>query len=250
MFRPRLIPVLLLKGTTLVKSRRFGEFRYIGDPINAVRLFNEMKADELFFFDIAATREGRPPPPELLTAIGEEANMPFGVGGGIRTLEHIRKVIAAGAEKAVLGTIAAENPGFVKAASDEFGTSTITVCMDVLAAPRGEYRVCVRNGSVPTRFPPDDFARLMEDSGAGEIVVQSVDRDGMLNGYDLALIAAVSRAVSIPVVALGGAATLEHARAARQEGHASALAAGSMFVFQGPGRGVLISYPERAEIPF
>ena len=250
MFRPRLIPVLLLNGKTLVKSRRFQDYRYIGDPINAVRLFNDMKADELAFFDILATKENRSASLELVRSIGEEASMPFAVGGGIKSLEDVRDVIGAGAEKVVINTAAAENPDFIRQASGAFGASTIVVCMDVKKTSLGEDRVWTRNGGKPTRYSPADFAGLMEEKGAGEIVVQSIERDGMMDGYDIDLIQRISRAVSIPVIALGGAGNLQHMREAYLEGHASALAAGSMFVFQGPKCGVLINYPERAEIPF
>ncbi|MEK7691768.1 MAG: HisA/HisF-related TIM barrel protein, partial [Bdellovibrionota bacterium] len=141
MFRPRVIPVLLLSGRTLVKSRQFQDFRYIGDPINAVRLFNEMKADELAFLDILATKENRPPSLELVKGIGEEASMPFAVGGGIRTIEDVRRVIGAGAEKVIINTAAVENPDFIKQASETFGASTIVVCLDVKRTPSGEERV-------------------------------------------------------------------------------------------------------------
>lgn len=250
MFRPRLIPVLLLNGKTLVKSRQFQDYHYIGDPINAVRLFNDLKADELAFFDILATRESRAASLELVKNIGEQANMPFAVGGGLRSLEDIRAVIGAGAEKVVINSAAVENPDFIRQACDSFGASTIVVCMDVKKTSSGEERVWTRNGERCSQYRPEEFAKLMEEKGAGEIVVQSIERDGMMNGYDIDLIKKISVAVSIPVICLGGAGSLEHMKQAYIEGHASALAAGSLFVFQGPKRGVLINYPERAEIPF
>lgn len=250
MFKPRIIPVLLLDGRTLVKSRQFKDCRYIGDPINAVRLFNDLKADELAFFDILATKENRGPSLELVKRIGEQANMPFAVGGGIRSLEDIRALIGAGAEKVVINTAAAENPGFILQASSVFGATTIVVCMDVKKDSSGEERVWTRNGVQAVRYRPEEYAELMEEQGAGEIVIQSIERDGMMNGYDVDLIRRISTAVSIPVISLGGAGSLEHMKEAYVEGHASALAAGSMFVFQGPKRGVLINYPEKADIPF
>ena len=250
MFRPRVIPVLLLKGSTLVKSRQFRDHRYIGDPINAVRLFNDMKADELAFFDILATRDGRGPSIDLIKSIGEEANMPFAVGGGIRTVADIQSIIGAGAEKVVIGTAAATDPGFIRQASQAFGASTIAVCIDVRRDASEGNRVWIRNAEETTQYLPTEFARLMEDAGVGELIVQSVERDGMMTGYDIALVGSISRAVSVPVIALGGAGTLDDMRQARNEGHASALAAGSMFVYHGLKKGVLISYPEKAEIPF
>lgn len=250
MFRPRVIPVLLLKGSTLVKSRQFRDHRYIGDPINAVRLFNDMRADELAFLDILATSEGRLASIDLIRDIGEEANMPFAVGGGIRTLADIQSVIGAGAEKVVIGTAAVNTPDFVREASRAFGASTIAVCIDAKSDASGGNRVWVRNAQQSTTLLPTEFARQMEQAGAGELVVQAVERDGMMSGYDIDLVKSISEAVSIPVVALGGAGTFEHMRQARNEGHASALAAGSMFVFHGPKNGVLINYPEKSEMTF
>lgn len=250
MFRPRVIPVLLLKGSTLVKSRQFRDHRYIGDPLNAVRLFNDMRADELAFLDILATSEGRQASIDLVRNIGEEANMPFAVGGGIRTLVDIQNVIGAGAEKVIIGTAAVNTPDFIHQASRAFGASTIAVCIDVKSHASGENRVWVRNATQASTLLPREFARQMEEAGAGELVVQAVERDGMMSGYDIGLVRSISEAVSIPVVALGGAGTFEHMRQARSEGRASALAAGSMFVFQGPKSGVLINYPEKSEMTF
>lgn len=250
MFKPRVIPVLLLNGRTLVKSTKFKEFQYIGDPINAVRLFNEFKADELAFFDILANKESRSISVDLVKDIGEQADMPFAVGGGIKSLDDIRGIIAAGAEKVVINTAAVENPDFVRQASDAFGASTIVACLDIMDLPSGEARVWSRNGSRPSMHHPVQFARLMEEKGAGEIVVQSIERDGTMSGYDIEMIAAISKAVSIPVICLGGAGNLKHLERAYSEGHASALAAGSLFVFQGPKRGVLINYPEKSDLSF
>lgn len=250
MFKPRLIPVLLLSGQTLVKSRQFKDNRYIGDPINAVRLFNDLKADELAFLDILATKENRGPSLELVKKIGEQANMPFAVGGGIRSLKEIRAVIGAGAEKVVINTAAADDPEFIRRASDTFGATTIVVCMDVKKDPSGDERVWTRGGLQASPYRPEEFAKLIDEQGAGEIVVQSIERDGMMKGYDIDLIRRISGAVSIPVISLGGAGSLEHMKDAYIEGRSTALAAGSMFVFHGSKRGVLINYPERAELPF
>lgn len=250
MFKPRVIPVLLLKGNVLHKSRRFKDFSYIGDPINAVRIFNDLKADELVFLDIMATKERRLVSLDLVKDIGEEANMPFAVGGGIRTVDDIRKVIGAGAEKVVIGSAAAADPDFVRRAAEAFGSSTVVVCIDVKRTFFGGAKVWTVNASRSTDYAPEDFARLMEEKGAGELIIQSVANDGMMGGYDLALTNSVSSAVSVPVIALGGAGEFGHMRQARNEGHASALAAGSMFVFQGRQKGVLINYPDRKEIVF
>ena len=250
MFRPRVIPVLLLRNDGLVKTVGFGKQRYIGDPINAVRIFNDLRADELIFLDILATRERRLISLDFVRDVGEEANMPFAVGGGIRSLAHIRSILSAGAEKVVINSFAAENPDFIAEAADSFGSSTITVCIDVKKKWRGAARTWTAGGTRATSYAPEEFAKLAEEKGAGEIIVQSIQRDGTMEGYDLELVGRVSQAVTIPVVALGGAGGLDDLERAYRETHASGLAAGSMFVYHGPKRGVLINYPDRDEIQF
>lgn len=248
MFRPRVIPVLLLQGNALVKTKKFRSPIYIGDPINAVRIFNELKADELVFLDISASRERRTVPLNLVQRVGEESNMPFSVGGGIGTLEEIRRIMGAGAEKVILNTHAVTNPRLIEAAARAFGSSTIAVCMDVKGDLLGRVRTWVLGGTRSTGYSPERYARQVEQSGAGEIIVQSITRDGMMEGYDLHLIRRIADCVTIPVVALGGAGTPAHLRQAYVEGHATGLAAGSLFVFQGAKRGVLLNYPDRSEL--
>lgn len=250
MFRPRVIPVLLFRNGGLVKTEAFGKQRYIGDPINAVRIFNDLRADELVFLDILATQERRLIPLDFVREVGEEANMPFAVGGGIGSLQDIRSILSAGAEKVVINSFAAENPNFIAEAADAFGSSTITVCMDVKKKRLGAVQTWIASGTRATGYAPEEFARLAEEKGAGEIIVQSISRDGTMEGYDLDLLGRVSEAVTIPVVALGGAGGVADLRRAYRETYASGLAAGSMFVFHGPKRGVLINYPDRAEMQF
>ena len=250
MFRPRIIPVLLLKGNALVKSKGFKDFRYIGDPINAVKVFNDLKADELVFLDIEATKEKRTISTELVRQVGEEANMPFAVGGGIKNLDEIQKIIAQGAEKVIINTCAVENPKFIREASDNFGSSTIVVCIDVKKKFFSGNVVWSNSGSKSSKYSPKDFAKLIEENGAGEIIIQSINKDGTMSGYDLDLIKEISTTVTIPVVALGGAGNLEHMIEAYKKGFASALAAGSLFVFQGPKKGVLINYIENSDLSF
>jgi imidazole glycerol-phosphate synthase subunit HisF len=248
MFRPRIIPVLLLRNKGLVKSIKFKNHRYIGDPINAVKIFNDLKADELVFLDILASKQNRTVSLEFVKNVGEEANMPFSVGGGITTLEQIKAIIAAGAEKVVINTKAACEPEFIRTASEAFGCSTIVVCVDVKKKFPGKEQTWFLNGSKPTGIGPVEFAQFMEDKGAGEIIVQSIDRDGTMNGYDIPLIRKISEAVKIPVVALGGAGNIGHMKQAYREGFANGLAAGSMFIYHGARNGILINYPEKAEI--
>jgi cyclase len=248
MFRPRIIPVLLLRNQGIVKSTKFNKHKYIGDPINAVKIFNDLKADELVFLDILASKENRTISLDFVRDVGEEANMPFAVGGGIRNLDDIHNIISTGAEKAVINTVAVKNPEFVRQASDVFGSSTIVVCMDVKKNFWGNQMVWSLNGKNKVSRSPVDFAKLMEQKGAGELIVQSIDRDGMMNGYDLDLIRSISEAVTLPVVALGGAETLADMYDAYKLSYANGLAAGSMFVYHSVRKGVLINYPLKKEI--
>jgi imidazole glycerol-phosphate synthase subunit HisF len=250
MFRPRIIPVLLLNGDHLVKSLNFKNYRYIGDPINAVRIFNELEADELSFLDISATKNNRSISMDIIKDIGEEANMPFSVGGGIKDLTRIREIISAGAEKVIIGSHAVFDPDFVKQAAEEFGSSTITVCIDVKKRLLGKKQVWTINGSKPSGIDPLEFAQLMEENGAGEIIVQSIENDGKMKGYDLELIKTISDNLNIPTVALGGAGSVDDLKIAYTQAHASGLAAGSLFVYYGHNKGVLINYPEKQDTRF
>jgi len=248
MYRPRIIPVLLLHKKGLIKSVNFKDFRYIGDPINAVRIFNDLKADELAFIDIGATKENRTISTDFVKNVGEEANMPFSAGGGIRTLEDIRKIIEAGAEKVILNSIAGENPGFITEAANAFGSSTITVCIDVKKDFLGKEKVWIMAGTKPINSNPVQYARQMEERGAGEIIIQSIDRDGTMTGYDINLVKKIADTVSIPVVALGGAGEWEHLIDLNARVSLNGLAAGSLFIYHGERRAILVNYPERQEI--
>ena len=248
MFRPRIIPVLLLKGQGLVKSISFKDYRYIGDPINAVKIFNDLKADELVFLDILASKENRSISLDFIRKVGEEANMPFAVGGGIKTINDIREIINAGAEKVIINSYAAKNPEFIKEASETFGSSTIVVCIDVKKKFLGKEQTWILNGSKATGFTPVFFAKLMEEKGAGEVIIQSIEQDGRMKGFDIELIRKISENVSIPVVALGGAGSFNDLRNAYIKGYANGLAAGSMFIYHGARNGILINYPEKEEL--
>jgi len=245
MYRPRVIPILLLQNKGLVKSEQFAKYRYIGDPINAVRIFNDLQADELVFLDILASKENRTIALDFVRKVGEEANMPFAVGGGITTIQQIQDILAAGAEKVVLNSIAVVNPSFVREAAETFGSSTVCVCIDVKKDFLGRLRVWAHAGSKKQSYLPVDFAKMMEQQGAGELIVQSIEKDGMMTGYDLQLIKSIATAVHIPVVAAGGAGKKTDFKLAVEEGYASAVAAGSMFVYHGARKGVLINYPDK-----
>tara|TARA_B100000959_G_scaffold32215_1_gene30668 strand:- start:68 stop:832 length:765 start_codon:yes stop_codon:yes gene_type:complete len=248
MFRPRIIPMLLLKDKGIVKSKKFKNHKYIGDPINAVKIFNDLKTDELIFLDILATAEKRTVLIDFIKDIGNEANMPFSVGGGIRTINNIREIISAGAEKVVINTYAIENPGFIKEASEIFGSSAIVVCIDVKNNIFGNKKVYTNAGTYKTKLNPIEFSKLMEKNGAGEIIINSIDNDGMMEGYDLSLIKTISKNVKIPVVAAGGAGNIKDFQKAINESFASAVAAGSLFVYYGSNQAVLLNYPNDNEI--
>lgn len=248
MYRPRIIPVLLLKTNGLVKSIKFRNYRYLGDPINAVRIFNELKADELILLDILATKEKRTISPKLVKDIGEEANMPFSAGGGIRTLPDIRKILEAGAEKIILNSIAGEDPEFIQEASKMFGSSSITVCMDIKRDFFGRDRLRIKAGSKSVKYDIVEYARQIENSGAGELIVQSIDNDGMMSGYDHILTKKIADAVKIPVVALGGAGKWEHIVELYDSVPLNGLAAGSLFVYHGERKAVLVNYPDKSDI--
>jgi cyclase len=243
MLRTRVIPCLLLRNGGLVKTVRFRDAKYVGDPINAVRIFNDKEVDELVFLDIGATPSGTEPNFELLADITSEAFMPFGYGGGITTVDHVKRLYALGIEKVVINTAAVRTPALVEQAASLAGSSSVVVSIDVRRSLLGKYSVCVQSGQEDLKRDPVAYAREVEQLGAGEILLNAIDRDGTRAGYDLELIQRVAEAVSIPVVACGGAGSLQHFREAVQQG-ASAVAAGSFFVFHGKHRAVLITYPE------
>jgi imidazole glycerol-phosphate synthase subunit HisF len=244
----RIIPCLLLRNNGLVKTIKFRESVYIGDPINAVKIFNEKEVDELIFLDIDASRKDNEPSFDLIRNIASECFMPFAYGGGIRSLEQIEKIIKSGAEKIVINTEAFQQKNFVRKAVEQFGSSTIVVSMDIKKSLFDSYSVYIKGGTRNTGKNPVEYAREMEDSGAGEIFLNSIDRDGVMEGYDLEMIRKISGAVKIPVIACGGAGKLDDFRLAIQQGGASAVAAGSFFVFHGRRRAVLITYPSYTEI--
>ena len=242
---PRVIPCLLLKGSGLVKTTQFKNEVYLGDPRNTVKIFNDKEVDELVLLDITATREKKPIQFELIHEIVSEAFMPVAYGGGIRDVAEAKRILALGVEKIVINTIAVENPQFVSQAAEQFGSSSVVVCMDVKRSLLGKYEVHTHGGRNNTRLDPTQQATLMAKLGAGEIIVNSIDRDGMMQGYDLELVKRVSSAVDVPVIACGGAGNVDHLAAAIKQGGASAVAAGSLFVFQGRHRAVLINFPDQ-----
>jgi cyclase len=238
----RVIPALLLRDDGLVKTRRFDKAKYVGDPINAIRIFNEKEVDELIVLDIDATRLKRQPNYSLIEEFAAECFMPLGYGGGISTVAQARQIFSLGVEKVVLQSAALENPGIVTELAARFGSQSIVISIDVKRDWFGRSRLW---SSSTRRNLSADWQAVMKElvsAGAGEVLLTDVDRDGMQNGYDLDLINSASAILDVPLVALGGAGNQQHLLEAVQAG-ASAVAAGSLFVLQGPHRAVLISYP-------
>jgi imidazole glycerol-phosphate synthase subunit HisF len=248
MLKTRVIPCLLLKSNGLVKSVKFKNPTYVGDPINAVKIFNDKEVDELLFIDIEASRQKRGPDFDFIVKISREAFMPFGYGGGIRTIDDVKTLMRLGVEKVSINAHALENPDFITAASEICGSQSVVVAIDVKKDLFGNHRVYDHVTGKATKMNPVDFAQMIEQKGAGEILLNSVDRDGTFSGYDIELIKKITSAVNIPVIALGGAGSMKDFVSAVHDGHASAVAAGSYFVFYGPHRAVLITYPDKNEL--
>lgn len=248
MRRIRVIPVLLIQNGGLVKSIRFRKHQYVGDPINAVRIFNEKEVDEIVILDISASKERRAPNIGQISEIAGEAFMPLAYGGGITNIDQIKSILHEGAEKVILNTSCFDHPQLLSEASRQFGSQSIVASIDVQKDWLGRYRVFRNNGNINSGAGIVDFAKRVEELGAGEIFLTSIERDGTFEGYDLDLISQVSQAVNIPVVACGGAGEVTHFTQAVTQAHASAVAAGAMFVYQRPHRAVLISYPTQKEL--
>ncbi len=247
--RVRVIPTLLIDGRgRLVKTVRFRKRTYIGDPINAVKIFNNKEVDELVLLDIDATKERRPPNYDLIEDIVSEAFMPVAYGGGIRLMEQIARLYRCGIEKIVLSSALVDGSGLIATASARYGAQAIAVCLPVKRSIFGRSAVRVVDGQRDLAGTPEDWARRVVAAGAGELIVYSVDRDGAYSGYDVPLLKQIAAAVDVPVVACGGARGLEDFREAIVDGGCSAVAAGSLFVYRSETRGVLISYPSQEDL--
>ncbi len=247
MKRIRVIPVLLLHDKGLVKSLKFKNYKYVGDPINAVRIFNEKEVDELAILDIDASRENREPDISRIEEIVSEAFMPIAYGGGITTIDQVKKILSVGVEKVILNRSAVKSPSLISGIAKQFGSQSVVVSIDYKKNLFGKSGVYIENGRTSTGLDPVSFARQMEEAGAGEILLNSIERDGTFSGYDLEMIEKLAHAIHIPMIAVGGASNLSDFKRAVQYG-ASAVSAGSLFVFQRPHRAVLISYPSQEEL--
>jgi cyclase len=245
--RIRVIPSLLIHKGGLVKSIQFKDYKYVGDPFNAVKIFNEKEVDELVVIDIDATRENRPPNIEFISEIASEAFMPMAYGGGIKTIEEIKKILICGFEKVIINKSLHTNLGLVTEAAQLIGSQSIVASIDVKKGLFGGYKVYTDNGKRNTKLSPLEFSKRLENAGAGEILLNNIDTDGTYKGYDINLIKEIATAINIPVVAMGGASNIDDFVLAKNAG-ASAVAAGSMFIFQRPHQAVLISYPNQIEL--
>lgn len=225
------MPTLLFKDSVLVKGRQFDSWRSIGSAMQAVKVYNLREVDELLFIDIMATRAGRRPDFELIDELADECFMPLTVAGGIRTTDDVQHLLKVGADKVAINTAAVETPALIREIAERFGSQCIVASIDVRRHTDGSHEVWTRSGTSPTKRDPVDLARELEGLGAGEILLTSIDRDGTMSGYDVDITASVTSAVSIPVIASGGAGRYADMDAVLSEGGAAAVAAASMFHF-------------------
>lgn len=243
MLRTRIIPALLLRNESLVKTVRFGKFTYVGDPCNTVRIFNELEVDELLLLDIIATRKRLSPNLKILTDIANECFMPLSYGGGIRSLDQAKAIFDIGFEKVAINSCAVENPNLITEIAGRYGSQAVIISVDVKKGLWGRQTVRTNDGKHSTKLDPVDWAKEAENRGAGEILLTSIDREGTWAGFDLELIKQVTDNISIPVIAHGGAGTVEDISEVISKSGASAVALGSMVVFQKKGMGVLVNFP-------
>jgi len=239
---------LLVHNGGLVKTVQFANPKYVGDPINAVRIFNEKEVDELIILDIDATVQRREPDYELIRNLAGECRMPLCYGGGVASVSQVERIVSLGVEKVAISAAAVSDPSLVAESAKAVGSQSIVAVMDVRKGKgAGKYEVWTHNGRVQSGWQVGDFARRMADCGAGEIVINSIDRDGTMKGYDLDLAKIVRSTVDVPLTLLGGAGSLADIGSLIEELGIVGAAAGSLFVFKGPYRAVLINYPNRAE---
>ncbi len=245
MLRPRIIPCLLIHENGLVKTVNFKNPTYVGDPINAVRIFSEKEVDELAVFDIDATVQGIEPNYHLIEKLAEQSMMPLCYGGGINSAEQAERVLSLGVEKVSVGNAALHNPAIITEIAKRSGSQSTVVVMDVKKNSEADYEVFTHNGKNKTGVQPFDFAEKAENMGAGEIIINCIDRDGLMSGYDLDLISEVAQRISIPMTVLGGAGSLNDIKELIDLHGILGAAAGSLFVFKGPYRAVLLNYPSQ-----
>ena len=248
MLRTRVIPCLLLNGESLVKTVKFGAYTYIGDPVNTIRIFNELEVDELVFLDITASRQSRRPNFKILEDIANECFMPLAYGGGICDIDDVGKIFGIGFEKVVINTHAIRNPAFITQVADKYGSQSVIGSIDARKILFRHYEVFTHGGTRKASRSPLEWAQELERLGAGELLLTSMDQDGTWAGFDIKLTVSVTSKAHIPVIANGGAGTVMHIGDVVKMGGASAVAVGSMVVFQGKDLGVLVNFPPKKEL--
>jgi imidazole glycerol-phosphate synthase subunit HisF len=247
MLRPRIIPCLLVHNKGLVKTTKFKDPKYVGDPINAVKIFNEKEVDELIVLDIDATVQNNEPNFEMIKNLAVECRMPFCYGGGVKTVAHARKIISLGAEKVAISASAIENPNLVSDIAKAVGRQSVVVILDIKKKILGGYEVYTHNAKKGTGKSPIELAKQFEALGAGEIVLNSIDNDGVMKGYDVTIIDKIRDATSLPITILGGVGSLHDIENAISRYGIIGVAAGSLFVFKGVYKAVLINYPNKED---
>lgn len=247
MLRPRVIPCLLVHDKGLVKTVQFKDPKYVGDPINAVRIFNEKECDELMVIDIDATRENREPDYKMIENLAAECRMPLCYGGGVKTVEQAHRIFSLGVEKIAISSAAIQSPELVTAMAERVGSQSVVVVLDVKKKMLGGYEIYTHNGKKSTGKNPVEMAVRMQELGAGEIVINSIDQDGMMKGYDLVIVEKIRKAISLPLTVLGGAGSLQDIGKLIKQYNIIGAAAGSLFVFKGIYKAVLINYPNWEE---
>lgn len=247
MLRPRIIPSLLIQDNGLVKTVNFKNPKYVGDPINAVRIFNEKEVDELAIFDIDATARNLEPNYSLIERIANQSRMPLCYGGGVKTVEQAQKIFGLGIEKIALSSAVLQNPQLITQIADRVGSQSVIVVLDVKKKLFGGYEVFTHNGKKSTGINPFKFAEEAQKLGAGEIIINSIDQDGVMKGYDMGLIDNVREKISLPLTVLGGAGSLNDIKKVIDKHGIIGVAAGSLFVFKGVYKAVLINYPSFEE---
>lgn len=248
MFKNRVIPCLLINNRGLYKTVKFKDPVYVGDPANALKIFNEKEVDELVILDITASKEKKKPNFKLLNELASECFMPLCYGGGISELDEIKALFNLGIEKISLNTITFSKPELISEAAKIYGSQSIVASVDVKKSLLGKYQVYINSGTINTKKDPVEYAKYLYNLGAGEIFLNSIDRDGTMSGYDIELIKKVSESVPVPLIACGGAGQIDDFSKAINLGGASAVSAGSFFVFHGKHRAVLITYPTKDEL--
>ena len=248
MLRTRVIPCLLLHDEALVKTVKFNKFNYIGDPANTVRIFNELEVDELAFLDILASKENQPIKFDALVDIANEAFMPLAYGGGVRTFEDAKRIFSIGFEKVIINSHAVEDTGLIEELASHFGSQSIIGSIDIKKNFFGKYEVFTHGGTKSTGLDPIDWVKELEKRGVGELLVTAIDKEGSWDGYDIKLMNEIVKAVSVPVIANGGAGNVDHIGDVVSQTKVSAVAVGSMVVYQKKDYGVLVNFPDRDEL--